>query len=187
MNPHPPIELVHSERVYQGRYFHLIKDRLRLPSGRPQEIEVLVHPGAVCIAPLTASGELLLVRQYRHAVGEWLLELPAGRLEHGEERALAARRELEEETGFRAHKLELLREFYAAPGFCSEWMSLYLATELEPAGAGARAPDPDEELELVRLTPAQALAQTRDAKTLIACALLLNRALTTQAPHPSRS
>jgi len=173
MKRHPDVELLSSEVLHRGRVFEVRREALRLPSGLRQEIDLVAHPGAVCVAPLLPSGELLLVRQYRHAAGEWLLELPAGRLEAGEARELAARRELEEETGQRAARLELLAEFYAAPGFCSEWLSLYLARELSPAGADARAHDADEELELVRMRPEVVLREARDAKTLLAALLVL--------------
>jgi ADP-ribose pyrophosphatase len=173
MNRHPDIELLSAEVLHRGRVFDVHREALRLPSGLRQEIELVAHPGAVCVAPLLPSGELLLVRQYRHAAGEWLIELPAGRLEAGEPRELAARRELEEETGQRAAQLELLAEFYAAPGFCSEWLSLYLASGLSPAGPDVRAHDADEELELVRMAPERVLREARDAKTLLAALLVL--------------
>jgi ADP-ribose pyrophosphatase len=179
MNPHPEIRVEHSARVYTGRFFHLVKDALRLPSGRRQEIEVLVHPGAVCIAPLLDTGELLLVRQYRHAIGDWLLELPAGRLEHGgaEDRLAAARRELEEETGHVAAQWESLGDLYPAPGFCSERIELYLARGVRPVVGAKRPADDDEEFELVRARPRELLRLTSDAKTLVAAARLVERGL----------
>jgi ADP-ribose pyrophosphatase len=177
VKPNSAIRLERTQRVYEGNFFHLVKDALVLPSGRRQEIEVLVHPGAVCIAALLDSGELLLVRQYRHAIGDWLLEIPAGRLEaHGaEDRLLAAQRELEEETGHGAAHWEVLCEFYAAPGFCSEALTLYLARGLRRIEGPTRAADADEEIELVRARPRELLQRTRDAKSLLAAALLIER------------
>ncbi|TAJ07467.1 MAG: NUDIX hydrolase [Planctomycetota bacterium] len=177
MSPHPDIRVEHSARVYTGRFFHLLKDALRLPSGRKQELEVLVHPGAVCIAPLLDNGELLLVRQYRHAIGDWLLELPAGRLEQGgaEDRLAAARRELEEETGHVAAQWESLGEICPAPGFCSERIELFLAREVRPVVGAPRPADEDEEFELVRARPRELLHRTSDAKTLVAAAWLIER------------
>ena len=136
------------------------------------------HGGAACVAALDADGRLLLVRQYRHAARDWLVEVPAGRLEEGELDPLqAARRELEEETGRRAARWSHLASFLAAPGFCSEVLHLYLAEELELAGADALAADDDEEIELVWRSPAEVLARgDADAKTLIAAALLMVRA-----------
>jgi ADP-ribose pyrophosphatase len=120
-----------------------------------------------------ANGDLLLVRQYRHACGDWLLEVPAGRVEVGEDRLAAAMRELEEETGHRARSWEVLREFYAAPGFCSERLTLFLARDLVRVQSGAKEKDHDEELDVVRRSPRSLFdADIRDAKTLIAAGLL---------------
>ena len=120
---------------------------------------------------------LLLVRQYRHACGDWLVELPAGRLEPGEDTLTAAKRELEEETGFRAESWELLRAFFPAPGFCSELITLYLATELVAVEGGGLECDSDEEFDYVRLAPEELLTSyCSDAKTLLAAALLQLRA-----------
>lgn len=172
---HPRIELLSTRIVHQGRIFDVVRERLRLPSGLEQELEVVVHSGAVAVAALDARGRLALVRQYRHPAGDWLLEVPAGRVEVGEDRLVAAQRELEEETGLRAQSWSLLREFFAAPGFCSERLSLYLAEQLESVREGRRAHDHDEELELEFRTPEELLREAQDAKTLIAAALLLER------------
>ncbi|MFN0244448.1 MAG: NUDIX hydrolase [Planctomycetota bacterium] len=172
-DPAPQIEVLSSEKIYSGRIFDLVRAAIRLPSGLKQDVTWVDHPGAVSIAALDEHGRMLLVRQYRHAVGDWLIEIPAGRIELGEDRLAAARRELEEETGHRAQRWRLLREFYAAPGFCSELMSIYEARELSIAGPSARACDHDEELELLRMTPREVLAAPIcDAKTLVAAALL---------------
>jgi len=177
MKRHPDVELLRSDTLLRGRIFDVVDESVRLPSGLRQDVLIVDHPGAVCIAPLLATGELLLVRQYRHAAGDWLVEVPAGRLELGESPRAAAERELEEETGHRAGRLELLFEFYAAPGFCSERMSLFLARDLAPLDS-ARAADDDEELELVRARPEELLAgRAADAKTLLAAAVILARGL----------
>jgi ADP-ribose pyrophosphatase len=168
---HPDVELLSSRVAHAGPIFEVVRERVRLPSGLEQELEVVVHSGAVAIAALDAQGRLALVRQYRHPAGEWLVEIPAGRVEPGEERLAAAQRELEEETGLRAARWSLLREFFAAPGFCSERLSLYLAEELESART-RRAHDADEELEPLFASPADVLREAQDAKTLIAAALL---------------
>jgi ADP-ribose pyrophosphatase len=169
----PDVELLSSEVRYRGRIFTVRHDHVRLPSGLEQRVDVVQHAGAVAVAALDDDGRLLLVRQYRQPVGDWLVEVPAGRLEQGEDALGAARRELEEETGFRAGRWTLVRRFWPAPGFCSEHMSLYLAQELEPVGDRRRPPDPDEEIELVRWSPEQVLASCQDAKTLVAAAHLL--------------
>ena len=173
MKRHPKIELLSSERLVRSKVFDVYREGLRLPSGLEQDLVVLDHPGAVSIAPVLDDGRLLLVRQYRHAIGDWLLELPAGRLERDEDPASAARRELEEETGYRAREWKELGRFYLAPGFCSERMVLYLARGLEAVPGGGLEADADEELELVRLSPDELLKQgPRDAKTWIAALLL---------------
>jgi ADP-ribose pyrophosphatase len=172
---HARVELLATRVVHAGRIFQVLRERLRLPSGLETEIEVVVHSGAVAIAALDAQGRLALVRQYRHPAGDWLVEIPAGRVEEGEDRLTAAQRELEEETGLRARRWSLLREFFAAPGFCSERLSLYLAEELEPAREDRLAHDQDEELETFFAPVAEVLRDAQDAKTLIAAALLSAR------------
>lgn len=170
---HPDVELLGSELLHEGRIFRLLRESARLPSGLRQDVDVVDHPGAVAIAALDAEGRLLLVRQYRHALGEWLVELPAGRREEGEEPLEAARRELEEETGHRAARWTHLREIVPAPGFCSERIQLFLAEDLEAVPGGGLDQDDDEELELLRRTPAELLAgDWTDGKTLVAAALL---------------
>jgi ADP-ribose pyrophosphatase len=181
---HPAVEILGSHTIFSGRIFDVVEESLRLPSGLQQKLVVVDHPGAVAIAALDARGELLLVRQYRHAVGDWLVEIPAGRLEKGESPLEAARRELEEETRHRASEWHLLREFYPAPGFCSERMIVFLARGLEEISEGARPADADEELEVVRASPRQvfsgelsiggARVRVADAKTLVAAALLFD-------------
>lgn len=169
-----PAEVLESESLHSGRIFEVVRERVRLASGLEQELEFVRHNGAVAIAALKANGHMVLVRQYRHATGETLVEVPAGRLEPGEEPMEAAQRELEEETGYRASRWLELARFYAAPGFCSERMVLYLAQDLEPCGPERRAPDEDEEFEVVELLPARILTTAKDAKTLLA-ALLVER------------
>ena len=174
MERHSDVELLTSETLFRGRIFDLISESVRLPSGLRQDVLVVDHPGAVCIAPQLPDGRLLCVRQYRHAAGDWLVELPAGRLERDEAPLTAAARELEEETGHRADRWSPLSTFLAAPGFCSETMSLFLAQDLTPVPGGGLQADDDEELDLLQLHPTQLLdGRCRDAKTLLAAALLL--------------
>ncbi len=169
----PRIEVLASERVFQGRIFELVNESIRLPSGLRQELAVVVHPGAVAIAAERDDGSLVLVRQYRHALGRWMLELPAGRREPGEEPLATAVRELEEETGLVASDWTLLQEFVPAPGFCSERIWVFHARRLAPAPA-RRAHDVDEEFELEHHAPDALLTgRTDDGKTLLAAALLL--------------
>jgi ADP-ribose pyrophosphatase len=168
----PRIEVLAAETLLDGRIFDVVEETIRLPSGLEQRLQMVDHNGAVAIAAIDDNGALLLVRQYRHAAGAWMLELPAGRLEPDEEPLDAAQRELEEETGYSARSWEVLRTFYPAPGFCSEYMTVFLAHGLELV-ENRRAHDEDEELDVVTLTPKQVLeGDVVDAKTLLAAALV---------------
>lgn len=168
----PRVEILSSRSVFTGRVFSIVEESVRLPSGLRQDLALVVHPGAVAIAAEDERGELVLVRQYRHALGRWLLELPAGRRERDEEPLTAARRELEEETGLAASEWRLLQEFVPAAGFCSEVIWIFHARGLTPV-ADKKAHDADEEFELERRAPAELLdGATDDGKTLLAAALL---------------
>jgi ADP-ribose pyrophosphatase len=159
---------ISSEVCYRGKVLNLRVDQVELPNGRTARREVVEYPGAVTVVPLTGEGEVLLVRQYRYAVGEELLELPAGKLEPGEDPRDAALRELVEETGFSAREVRLVLSFYTTPGFSTEKMYLYLATGLS---GGSPDPDPDEFISVVRvkLSRAREMIQEgliRDAKSI---------------------
>jgi ADP-ribose pyrophosphatase len=176
---HPDVRVLTSRTLHAGRVFDVVREELELPSGLRQEIDLVDHPGAVAVAAIDEHGDLLLVRQYRHACGDWMVEIPAGRVERGEDRLTAAMRELEEETRHRAASWELLVEFYAAPGFCSELLSVYLARGLVDVGDAAKAADDDEELAVERLAPALVLERgLPDAKTIIAASLVIARGIT---------
>jgi ADP-ribose pyrophosphatase len=124
-------EVIESRSPYQGGFFSVHVDRIRLPGGREATREWVRHPGAAAVVPLK-DGAVLLVRQNRHAVGADLLEIPAGKLDvPGEDPLECARRELKEETGYVAGTYESLGVFYSSPGFTDERFSLYLATDLE--------------------------------------------------------
>ncbi|MBI4342101.1 MAG: NUDIX hydrolase [Candidatus Omnitrophica bacterium] len=162
------MRLVSQRTIYQGRVIRLIREVLEV-DGRRIIRETVRHPGAVVIVPVLDGERLVFVRQYRRAVGRFLLELPAGTLEPGERREACARRELQEETGWRARRWRRIAQFYAAPGVLSERMTVFLARGLVRAAA---RPDPDERLEPVVLPFRRALAkvrtgQIRDGKTII--------------------
>lgn len=147
-----------------------------LPNGVAVTLEVLRHPGASAVLPIHADGSVTLVRQYRHAAGGWIFEIPAGRRELGETPEACAARELAEEVGL-AGVLEPLVPIWPAPAYTDEQIHLFVATQLREV---ARALDPDEVLEAVRLTPAELRAQVasgaiRDAKTLSALYLASQR------------
>ena len=122
---------VSTETVYTGRIVNVRSDIAELHNGRKVPREVVEHPGGVAIVPLTALGEVLMVRQYRYPMAEELLEIPAGKLESCEDHADCARRELSEETGCTAGTLLYLGPIYPSPGFSGEILHIYLATELE--------------------------------------------------------
>ncbi len=166
-------DLLGESSLYVGKVFQVVRRSLRLASGKRQEIDVVCHPGAVAIVAQDASGRMLLVRQFRAALEADTLEIPAGRVEVGETPLAAARRELEEETGMRARHWRPLRTLHPAPGFCSEAIHVFHASDLEEIPGGGAACDEDEELEIAWEDPAAILAlDPVDAKTLV-CALLM--------------
>jgi ADP-ribose pyrophosphatase len=157
-----------SEEVFRGRLLGVRVDRVRLPSGRASTREVVEHPGAVAVLPVLDDGRLVLVRQFRYAVGRALLEVPAGTREPGEADEATARRELREETGYEAAALEPLARYYISPGWCTEELVAFRATGLRQAGA---RPELDEALEVVVVEPADvtrliAGGEIGDAKTI---------------------
>jgi ADP-ribose pyrophosphatase len=168
--------LVDRQVVHEGNYMTFARDTVVDSDGGTHARDVVLHPGAVTIVAIRADRQVLLVRQYRHAAGEALLELPAGTLDRQpdgsmEDRLAAAKRELTEETGYRAAAWRELATFFTAPGFASELMTMFLATDLSPDPAYTGA-DPDERLKLETLPFAEALAlakgdRMRDAKTII--------------------
>jgi ADP-ribose pyrophosphatase len=165
-------ERLDSREIFHGRTVRLDVDRVRLPNGREMDFELIHHPGAAAVVPLDGEGRVLLVRQYRYATGGWLLEVPAGTLHRGESPEACARREIAEETGYRARDLEPLGWIWTTPGFTDEKIWLYLATGLEPA---EQALDDDEVLTVERLPLAEAVARAaageiHDGKST--CALL---------------
>lgn len=123
-------KLLQSEKKYAGKVFDLIVDEIEYPSGNKSVREVASHPGGAVVVPLLPNDEVILVRQFRYPVQKLLYELPAGKLNYGEDPAVCARRELEEETGYIVGKLRKLTAIYTTPGFCNEQLHLYLATEL---------------------------------------------------------
>lgn len=170
-----PFELLARETVYSGRAFTVRRDAVRLPDGRTTHLDIVEHVGSVVVLPLDSQGNLLFVRQYRHAAGLELLELPAGTLNQGESPEACAQREVREETGMAAGRLEYLGGFYLAPGYSTEYMHVYLATDLYPAPLEA---DADEFLAVEKIPLAEAFAmpgqgRLPDAKSL--AALLLAR------------
>ena len=172
--------VVASEIVRQGHYLTFRIDTIERSDGSVAKRDVVGHPGAVAILALDPDDQVLLVRQWRSPAGRAMLEVPAGTLDivdqatgDVEDHAVAARRELEEETGYRAGSWQLLASFWTAPGFATELMHLYLATDLTPADGERLGPDEDERLQLERL-PWQGAVEAAirgdivDAKSLVA-------------------
>lgn len=160
--------LLDRRTVFAGRVLKVGIDRLRLPDGGTVEFELIRHSGGAVVAPITAAGEILLLRHYRYTAEEWLLEAPAGKLEPGEAPEVCAHRELEEETGWQASRLTPLGSILSSPGFTDELLHLFLARDLSP---GRQALEQLELLtvETVPLDEAVAMAldgRISDAKTV---------------------
>lgn len=171
-----------SKLVYEGRIFDVTVDRVRLPHGREAELELVRHDGSVVLIPIADDGRLLLVRQYRHAAGRYLWELPAGSLEAGEDPQAAAARECQEELGLIPDQLERLLTLYPTPGFCTEMMTYYRATGLRAPGPGDAAAhqDEDESIEVGAFTVDEiramvARGEIADLKTVAALAMSRHR------------
>lgn len=165
-----PFELIKSEPLLQGRAFKIRRDHLKMPDGGETKFEIIEHGGSVIIIPVDADGNLLFVRQYRHAAGMDLLELPAGTRDGDEPYEDCAAREIREETGMEAGKLQKVGEFYLAPGYSTEFMAVYLATDLKHNPLEA---DDDEFLEVEKIPIQEAFQMAErgkipDAKSLAA-------------------
>ena len=166
-------EVVSSEIVYQGPLFRVTKDRIVEPSGKENVRNVIRHNGSAVILAIDSSRSkkdpwIVMERQYRHAARQFLWELPAGKMEPGEDPLTGAQRELEEETGYRARKWKLLLEYWASPGFLGESMQLFLAEDLTP---GHASPEDDEDIELRLVKLSEVLkaiekGEIHDGKTL---------------------
>lgn len=169
---------IEGKRIFEGRILTLEVDRVSLPGGGESEREVIRHPGAAVMVPVTEEGSILFVRQFRYPIDEILLELPAGKLDPGENPAGCAQRETAEETGFRPKKVEKLGQFFTAPGFADELIHAFLVTDLEWAPEAEA--DADEVVEVVSLTldgyqEMVARGEIRDGKTLAAMAMWQGR------------
>jgi ADP-ribose pyrophosphatase len=160
-------ETLKSDAIYSGRIMDIVLDRVRLQSGKITTREIVKHPGAVAVIPLLGD-KIIMVRQYRYATSKILLEVPAGTLREGEEPEECARRELLEETGYLARRLKLMFQCYVAPGYSSEIVYIYLATQLSQQ---TQDPEEDEFIEVVKIDLSGVLQmirrnEIRDAKTI---------------------
>ena len=169
-------EVLGSEEIYRGRVFDVTRETVR-EGGKTYARECVQHPGGASVVAVFDDHTVALVRQYRHPARRYLLELPAGRLEEGERPEDCAARELVEEVGYRAGRLERLSDFYPTPGFCAEKLWVFLATGLTEA---TQQLEDDELVEVVRLPLRRALGmiaarEIEDAKTIIGLLLAAQR------------
>jgi ADP-ribose pyrophosphatase len=158
-----------TKNIYMGIVVNLNVDTVTLPNGLTVDLEVVRHPGAAAVVPLKDDGMVVLIRQFRHAAGGFIYEIPAGKLHPGEDPRVCAIRELEEEIGYRAGKLELLSSIFTAPGFTDEVIHIYKATGLS---VGRQQLDRDEVLEVVEMSLSEAIGmikngEIRDAKSIV--------------------
>lgn len=163
-------EVVDSKIAFEGAVFNVRKDTLRLPGGDTVQLDIVEHHGAVTLLPLDQDGQIWFIRQYRHAAGKVLLELPAGACEAGEPPLESAQREIREEIGMAASELRLLGEFFLAPGYSTEYMYVYLASGLYPDPLPG---DADEFIEIEKIPAREAIrlaesGKLDDSKSLIA-------------------
>ncbi len=169
-------ETLHRKKpVYLGRSINFFVDTIKLPNGKKATREYVDHPGAVAVAPLLENGDVVMVEQYRYPVGEITLEIPAGKLDKGEGLLTCVRRELAEETGYAARRIEKIASFWPAPAFSNELLHVYRARGL---ARGQARPDHDEFLRVRTVRFEKALrmikdGRIQDSKTIIA--LLANR------------
>ena len=172
----PPVKTLRSEKRYAGRVFSLIVDEVEYPSGKRGVREVAVHDGGAVTVPLMDDGAVLLVSQFRYPMRKALLELPAGKLDSGEDPAVGAARELAEETGYTAERLTKLTAIYTTPGFCNEQLHIFLATGLKRSAGGQQLDEAEIDLE-VKAIPFDEVMQMIDDQIIVdsktICGILL--------------
>jgi len=161
---------MNERRIHRGAQFEMVTEPVRLPNGRQVELDLVRHPGAAAIVPFLPDGRVLMIRQYRHATGCEILEIPAGKLDPGEAPEVCAARELIEETGYRAGRIEKLGAIWPSPGMTDEIIHLFAGFELEP---DRQQLEPDEIIELVPMEMEEALQAVRtnpvfDGKSAVA-------------------
>ncbi|MBH0199315.1 MAG: NUDIX hydrolase [Nitrospira sp.] len=158
-----------TRHIYAGKVVTLNIDTVQLPNGVTVDLETIRHPGAAAVVPVKDDGTVVLIKQFRHAAGGFIYEIPAGKLHPGEDPLHCASRELEEEVGYRASSFELLSSIFTAPGFADEVIHVYQATGLTK---GRQQLDRDEVLDVIEMPLAEAVGKIadgtiRDAKTIV--------------------
>ena len=169
------VKTLRSEKKHVGKVFNLVVDEIEYPSGNRGIREVAEHPGGSVVVPMLDDKTVLLIRQFRYPIKDFLYELPAGKLDAGEDPARCAARELEEETGYKAETLAKLTAIYTTPGFCTELLHIYLATGLHQLPGGQRLEE-GEDLTLETFSLKEAVSMIErgeivDSKSM--CGLLL--------------
>ena len=164
-------EVLRTERVYKGRIVNLVVDRVRYTSGNESIREIVEHPGGAVILPVFDNGEILLVRQFRYPIGADVIELPAGKLDAGEDPRLCAERELREETGYTAARWRKLTTLMTTPGFCNERLHIYMAQGLSLSPQGQSLEEGEQTIRLIRVPLKEAIAMIEreeivDGKTI---------------------
>jgi ADP-ribose pyrophosphatase len=154
---------IKSDKIFTGRVISLQVDEVELPNGQTSKREIIKHPGAVAILPITNDGKIVMVEQFRKALERTIVEIPAGKLEKGENPLECAKRELEEETGYVCEKLDWLISFYTSPGFADEIVHLYVATGLSKKEDAAQL-DEDEFVNIVELSLSEATQYIEEKK-----------------------
>jgi ADP-ribose pyrophosphatase len=164
--------LLRREKKYHGKIIDLTIDYLQYPSGREALREIVEHPGGAVVIPLFENKDLLLVRQYRHPFGDTVIELPAGKLEKGEDPFVCAQRELREETGYGSDAWKPVTSIKTTPGFCNEVLHLFRADCIYPVSGGPALEEGESTLTVQRVTFSQAMTmiatkEITDAKTIV--------------------
>ena len=170
------VDVVSSERVFEGKVFEVVRERVRLPHGPTATLDLVRHPAAAVILPVPEPGHIILIRQYRHAVRQWLWEVPAGSVDPGESAEAAAARECHEEIGQVPDTVVRLGAFYPTPGYCDEEMIFFRVSGLTDPGQAA-AVDEDEHMEVRTFTLREARdmvrrGEIRDMKTVVGLGML---------------
>lgn len=171
--------LLSREKKYRGKIIDLTIDHVQYPSGTKTVREIVEHPGGAVIVALFDNNDLFLIKQYRHPFGKEVIELPAGKLDPGEDPLLCAQRELQEETGYTSSEWTTLTAIYTTPGFCDEVLHIFEARNIHPSGKGQALEEGEASIQLMRVPFADALAMIErqeivDAKTIVGI-LMSNR------------
>lgn len=171
-----PYSTINREEIFKGKIVDVVRDTITLPEGKEAKRELVLHSDAAAVVPIDAEGNIILVKQYRHPMGEMVYEIPAGLVEEGEDPLICAKRELEEETSFKTDNLKFVCKMASSVGFCNEMIYIYIADNLSQ---GSFNFDEDEFIEVFKFTPSQIKNMITngiiyDSKTLVGILSYLN-------------